>query len=326
MDVGRLEEMVGDLINASIAPSTVRVYATGQRRYLRFCRTSETTPLPVSEHQLCLFAAQLTDDGLRHSSIKGYLSAVRRMQIVAGLGDPFAASWPLLECTLKGIKLTQARSTAGQTRLRLPITPALLRLLREFWEKTPHDQDCIMLWAACCTCFFGFLRSGEITVPSAKEYDAGSHLSEGDVRLDSVTSPTTVQVWIKASKTDPFRKGVSVYLGKTGNGLCPVAAVAAYLAVRGRSQGPFFRFAGGTPLTREGLVKHVREALGASGVDASKYSGHSFRIGAATAAAAVGIEDSLIKTLGRWQSSAYLLYIRVPRERLAAVSRKLSTS
>ena len=130
--------------------------------------------------------------------------------------------------------------------------PGLLRLLRVFWGKTPHDQDCIMLWAACCTCFFGFLLSGEITVPSAKEYDAGSHLSEGDVRLESVTSPTTVQVRIKDSKTDPFRKGVSVYLGKTGNGLCPVTAVAAYMVVRGRSQGLFFRFASGTPLKEKG--------------------------------------------------------------------------
>ena len=38
-------------------------------------------------------------------------------------------------------------------------------------------------------------------------------------------------------------------------------------------------------------MKHVREALRPSGMDASKYSGHSLRIGAATAAAAVAIED-----------------------------------
>ena len=72
-----------------------------------------------------------------------------------------------------------------------------------------------MLWAACCTCFFGFLRSGEITVPSAGEYDPGAHLSYGDVTLDSRESPTMAQVNIKASKTDPFRKGVSIYIGRT---------------------------------------------------------------------------------------------------------------
>ena len=32
-------------------------------------------------------------EGLKHSAIEGYLSAVRRMQIVWG-GGPFAALWP----------------------------------------------------------------------------------------------------------------------------------------------------------------------------------------------------------------------------------------
>ena len=72
------------------------------------------------------------------------------------------------------------------------------------------------------------------------------------------------------------------------------------------------------------LVKKLREALGSTGMDVSGYSGHSFRIGAATTAAAVGIEDSMIKTLGRWESTAYLLYVRVSRDRLASVSRRLA--
>ncbi len=324
MDIGRLEEMVGSFIDSSVAPSTARVYATGQRRYLAFCKSAVFTPLPATEHQLCLFVAHLVEGGLQHSSIKGYLSAIRRLQIIGGLGDPFTASWPLLECTLKGIKREQARSRATRSCSRLPVTPPILRLLRRFWEKELHNPDCIMLWAACCTCFFGFLRSGEVTVPSLKDYDAEGHLSEGDVTLDSVTKPSVVRVVIKASKTDPFRKGVAVYLGKTDNDLCPVAALTAYMAVRGRSPGPFFRFTSRVPLSREQLVKRMREALQPSGMDVSKYSGHSFRIGAATVAAAVGVEDSLIKTLGRWQSSAYLLYVRIPRERLTAVSKRLA--
>ena len=57
-----------------------------------------------------------------------------------------------------------------------------------------------------------------------------------------------------------------------------------------------------------------------------KHSGHSFQIGVATTAALVGIEDSLIKTLGRWESAAYLLNIRVPQDRLTSVSRRLSVA
>ena len=96
------------------------------------------------------------------------------------------------------------------------------------------------------------------------------------------------------------------------------------LAVRGRNPSPFFRFVSGAALTREALVRQLRSALSQFDVDISQYSGHSFRIGAATAAAAAGLEDSLIKTLGRWQSAAYQLYVRLPRERLASVSKRLS--
>ena len=154
-----------------------------------------------------------------------------------------------------------------------------------------------------------------------QEYDLEANLSEGDVVLDDLVNPTVVRVHIKASKTDPFRRGVYVYLRATGNDLCPVAAVSAYLVVHGRHPGPLFKFVLGTPLTREALVRRLRSALSYFDVDVSQYSGHSFRIRAATTAA---LEDSLIKTLGRWQSTAYQLYVRLPRERLARVSKRFS--
>ena len=45
--------------------------------------------------------------------------------------------------------------------------------------------------------------------------------------------------------------------------------------------------------------------------------------GAATTAAEKGMEDSIIKTLGRWNSIAYLQYVKIPREQLASYSKLL---
>ena len=72
-----------------------------------------------------------------------------------------------------------------------------------------------MMWATCCLAFFGFLRCGEFTVPNQREFDVNTHLSVTDIAVDSKTSPSVIQVTIKQSKTDPFRKGVQLFLGQT---------------------------------------------------------------------------------------------------------------
>lgn len=122
LDIQRLEGLARDLVNEPLAPSTKRVYTTGQKRYLDFCSAGHLTLFPLTEDQLCTFVAHLMDKGLQHSSIKGYLSAIRRLQIVHGLGDPFTASWPLLEYTLRGIKLHQAKHRDTRPKTRLPIS------------------------------------------------------------------------------------------------------------------------------------------------------------------------------------------------------------
>ena len=134
-----------------------------------------------------------------------------------------------------------------------------------------------------------------------------------------------MEIRLKASKTDPFRKGISIFVGRTNNDLCPIAMLA-YTARRGGDQGPLFRWSDGQPLTRSHFVTALREALAMCGFDQSKYCGHSFRIGAATTAALQGISDSTIKVLGRWESSAYQLYVRTPRQMLGGISATLSNT
>ena len=63
-------------------------------------------------------------------------------------------------------------------------------------------------------------------------------------------------------------------------------------------------------------MARVRDALAAAGIDEASYCSHSFRIGAA---AARGVDDSVVKTLGRWESTAYLQYVRIPREQYSCM-------
>lgn len=165
---------------------------------------------------------------------------------------------------------------------------------------------------------FGFLRAAEFTI-SGTEYDPGYHLSLGDIAIYSHEQPSVIHI-TRLAKHTHSTKGLIYSWVKL---ICPVTAIIHFWLSDG---APLFTFIDGRPLSHQALVSRVREALTKAVVDASPFSSHSFRIGAATAAAKRSMEDSLIQTLGRWKSAAYLQYIRLPRNKLASVSKSLISS
>ena len=167
------------------------------------------------------------------------------------------------------------------------------------------------------------MRSGEFT--SSSSQGPGDYpLSVSDITIDSRENPQVLTVVLRRSKTDQFGTGSYLYLGRTGTTLCPVSAVLAYLAVRPATPGPLFIFKDGSPLSRVQLISHLRDALSQIGVDVTNFSGHSFRIGAATTAAKAGFNDSFIQSLGQWRSTAFTAYIRTPVDDMAAASAALA--
>lgn len=182
-----------------------------------------------------------------------------------------------------------------------------------------------MFWAVCNLAYFGFLRSAEFTVPNLASYVLAIHLGVADVAVDSHLSPSCLRLRIKASKTDPFRKGCFLHIGKGEFPLCAISSLLPYLTLRGDASGPLFLFRDGRPLSRPLLTSWLHGILSAAGIQGN-FSSHSFRIGAATVAARNGIPDHQIQALGRWTSSAYLLYIHTPAESLSRLSKQLSLS
>lgn len=316
-----LESLVRYYFNGGLAEGTSRAYASAARRYTDFCSQYRIPHFPLSEDSTCLFVVFLAKQGLSSQTVTSYLAALRFTQIALGLGTPPTSQWTRLHYTVRGIK----RLHPGSSRkTRLPVTPDILMGLCRTWSaghiESPYDAR--LLWAACCLGYFGFLRAGEFTVTNSSS--AASIIQISDVAVDSLSSPSILRVFLKRAKSDPFGKGIEIYLGKTGLPLCPVTAVLNFMKIRRAGDGPLFMFEDGTPLSRSVFVKRVRSALTKAGFNHESYSGHSFRIGAATAAAAAGIPAHTIKMLGRWSSEAYLLYIRQPRSSLAAFSARIA--
>ena len=94
-----------------------------------------------------------------------------------------------------------------------------------------------MLWAACCLAYFGFFCAGELTVPSDSAFDPSIHLSWGDLAVDNPESPAIMSVTLKAPKMDPFRRGVTLYIGRVSSDLCMSGVGDACLSSVGREKG-----------------------------------------------------------------------------------------
>ena len=95
-----------------------------------------------------------------------------------------------------------------------------------------------------------------------------------------------------------------------------------YLRFHGGNLGALFVHENGEPLSCSQLVAWVHDATARLSLEGN-YSGHSFWIGAAMTAASMGVPDHLIKTMGRWLSDAYQIYIRTPVTLIGGVAARL---
>ena len=300
-----------EFLEAGLAVSTQKVYASGWRRYLTFTQAFSLPAMSITIEKATLFVAFLGTQGLSTSSIESYLAALRHCRLRVEPSNPHPSFHsPHMAVLLRGIKRSQARQ--GPRRQRLPITAMLMRRIKGTLASQPTKYANRLLWAACCVGFFGFLHCSEFLIPDGVLFYTSTHLSLEDIFVDRSTSEWTVYVRIKASKTDQLRQGTTIALGSTGTDLCPVAALIGFLSARGQTPGPLFCLGSGHPLRRKAFSSQVQQALSAAGLDGNLFNSHSFRIGAATTTNGVGIPDSTIQLLGRWQSSAFQRYIQTP--------------
>ena len=193
------------------------------------------------------------------------------------------------------------------TSANLSLHPYFTKIVEVLPSLLNSNYDILLYTALFLVCFHGCFRIGELLpksqsqAPSVLQFDCLKFLgTQSKIQGISVT--------INHSKNQEPGMSTKVSL-HCRDFLCPVRAMQKYLAARGTSTGPIFCMPGGIPLVRSHFDHTLRLAVQACNLK-GKYLGHSFRIGAATEAAAQGQSDAQIRKLGRWCSNAFLSYIR----------------
>ena len=139
-----------------------------------------------------------------------------------------------------------------------------------------------------------------------------------------------MEVTLPASKTDPFRKGIERTIAASRDPACPVQAMKRFRTwdTHRSSQQPLFCLGRDTQLafTRDHVVLKLEQLALQAGLGHGTWNGHSFRRGAATWAAQVGISETEIQTLGRWHSDVYKTYIEYSNHQRISLSKRFQVS
>jgi hypothetical protein len=274
----------------------------------------------------------------KSATMKLYLTGLRSYCVDMGMDDLDIFRHLRVQRVIRGIKIFNG-AIEGDLRERLPITRDLL--LRILVRLDSNTQEGATYHAAFCTAFAGFLRVGEFTWTSAEWLLGAADFSTWHVTCRSVHSlddDSRLYLTLPASKTYPFRMGITITIAAASDVACPVRSlrhlfqryplpIFSPLFTLGRDRtstvnsaftlghNPTGTTAVDSAFTRTKVISRLRAIFLELGVPGN-YSGHSFWRGAATWARSIGIPDADLQLLGRWKSDAYKRYIEVHPEHI----------
>lgn len=300
-----LEKTVKKLLKTSLAMSTRKMYINVLKKFFHFCKKQFALDIRVPVPSSCVvsYIAYMYNLGYSPSTIVCHMSPISFVHKLANVVDPTTSF--LVKKLLLGCQKSKANSGA----LRLPVLPHTLYKLIDNVKFLTADMYVIkLLTAMLLLAFHCFLRIGEYAMTKHSK-----HLLQVS-QITLITKHGKHSALLVTFNSFKHSKGqkVTLRVKSTKGPYCPVQAVVKYINVRGLSQGPLFWFRDKTPVSASYFYNMFKSLVTLSKLDTKTIKPHSLRIGAATAAAAKGHSDQQICAMGRWQSSAFKKYIRIP--------------
>ena len=290
------------MVDTAFASSTKATYTHASRDFDAF-RAAHGIPLvwPADPNHVIQYAAFLSLENRSYSTARTYITALSTLHRLRGWEDP--TNNFLLQKLMTGFGRSKS-----QVDSRLPITFDKLRQLIDCLHTVcdntfEHD----LFRAAFTLAFFGFFRISEL-VGQVKH---GKTVTDG-LRVDDVQLGSVLNIRLRKSKTDQQGAGTSIRLKAVDSApeVCPVRALVQYMSLRPKNGDKLLIHHNGESLTRYQFQAVLKKAACLLKWDATRFSSHSFRIGAATTAASNGHSIESIMRKGRWRSAAVTSYIR----------------
>ena len=330
-----IADILAGMANFGLASNTWKSY-TVIINHLGRCQedTNHSMELPFNTAKMLTLVGWMIQRGLKSRSISSYISALRMYHIALGYNEPVLRE-PMVKLIMKGKENwdTVQKKLAGVVG-RLPVTSLIMRVLKKKIIKADiPGMVKLLLWAVCCILWNGCFRVHEIVSKTVFEFDPQTTLLWGDVKFNKVkicgNSVEAMAIKIKSPKVDRVGAGDYVEVYATGEYNCPVKAMTKWREANPMSESsevPVFRTAEDKCFTGKQLNKYLAELTECfdTHLKGGKVTSHSFRAGIASEMCRAGYSSEDIQAVGRWSSSAYKLYLNLPRTQRAMLARTLA--
>lgn len=286
----------------SVAPKTQKRYQSRVELFNSFCAQYGYVSLPAPVQAVLAYCGFAMQSG-QARQLPAVLAAVAHHHKSHGFWSP--TQHPAVSQARKGILRWVATHYPRVALWRQPLRPEHLR-------QCFRVSDVSDPWTVQALTVLSFgLRIGQRAATLG-------HLHFKDVQF----AKEHVAVYISRSKTDQEGRGRYIYLEYPTLGspeFHPVLLLLRHIRVNGIRSGFLFRAfrkrstMTAQPLSGRGVNLIVKwccyDVLRLSGV----YSGHSIRIGAATAMSEAGVEDHVIRQTCGWKGPYANVYLRFAR-------------
>jgi site-specific recombinase XerD len=283
----------------SLAPRTNILYQAHWHKCQDFIRNvlQQNPSLPLTFQQIKLYVAHLHSNGYRQSTVQNHLSAISHFHKMEHLPDP-TSGYPATKL-LTGVRNLQT----VRPDTRLPITRnMLLGLLTALNSCATTDFDIKLYRSMFTNMYYACLRASEVMQSTTPQHNLT--LAHIDTRSNASAFHIKFTSYKHSSQQNPV-----IAVNSTDTGDCPVKALHEYLSLRGTAPGPLY-LNNNRPVTRQQFNKVFQACLNYLNLPIQSYNIHSFRIGRTTDMAEQEVPPSTIQRIGRWNSTAYMKYIR----------------
>ena len=262
-------ETIKNLKNSK-AHNTLRAYQADFNDFSNFCKTNNFSSLPTDPKIVALYLTHLSSS-CKFSTLKRRLASIKVIHKLKG--NYIDIKHPIISENLMGIK----RKLGVKQMSKKPILLNDLKLIIQAIDDEKNEFKKIQNKALILIGFAGGFRRSELV---SIEYDDVDFVNEG------------VKINIKKSKTDQIGIGMTKAIPYFKNTkFCPVVSLKEWINYAKINSGRIFK------ISDKSVALIIKKYALISGLDHSKYAGHSLRSGFATSTAETGADERSIMAM-----------------------------